>query len=135
MEWSLPQPLALGDGLGTLSIERSPGEPPEGSGIDESNRTLTVRGRQPDDRLQPESSRPTRTLKAWLSQSPIPPWFRDAIPLVPGQNGLAVIGDVVLEPTLAEWLGTQGMALRWAPADPALAWAWSECRARLLGLK
>lgn len=148
-EWDGSAPLELGVPGGALELvatgattalgERSraadqdpPGQPTDSAGAPRSGVELIVRGRRSGDRLRPDPSGPSRDLKAWLSRSPLPPWFRDSVPVVPGADGLAALGDVVFDPILARHLRQRRLALHWRPAEPALAWAWRQCRASLL---
>lgn len=96
---------------------------------------LTVRSRRPGDRLRTEPGRPSRSLKQWFSASPLPPWLRGFVPIIDRGDTVCAVGDVVLDPQLAERLRRTGQRLVWQPANPGLAWAWRRCRASLLRLK
>jgi tRNA(Ile)-lysidine synthase len=93
---------------------------------------LKLRPRAAGDRLRPRPDGPSRSLKQWLSISPLPPWLRSAVPLLCRDGEVVTVADAILDRTLQSRLEACGARLRWAPADPGLAWAWERCRASLL---
>ena len=72
-EARLPIP-ALG---GELRFRRT-----RGKGIDASRAPLSVRLRAGGERLQPDASRPRRTLKNLFQEAGVPAWERDRLPLL-----------------------------------------------------
>ena len=75
IEWKGERRLRLPGG--ELHFRRT-----RGAGIDPKNRTLVVRRRSGGERLQPDARRPRRTLKNLFQEAGVPPWQRDALPLV-----------------------------------------------------
>jgi tRNA(Ile)-lysidine synthase len=129
--------LDLGPVTGQLTLEPAPTDSdlvtsrPDDLGALQ----LPVRSREPGDRIRPRPGGPSRSLKQWFSSAEVPPWLRDAIPLIPGDQELRAIGQTVLDPVLQRTLSEARLTLRWRPADPGLAWAWRECSGSLLGLE
>ena len=151
VQWPGTAPLPLGDTAGILLLESLSREaqeaaagaapadrPEEAVGAAEAaplTPPLTIRYRQPGDRLRAAPERPSRRLKKWFSASPLPPWLRGFVPIVGGRETVSAVGDVVLDADLAQRLRRSGRQLCWQPANPGLAWAWDRCRASLLRLK
>ena len=96
---------------------------------------LSLRPRQPGDRLRLRPEAPSTPLKQWMSQSALPPWLRSAVPLICRHKRVVALGDLVLDGTLDAALSKNHARLRWTPADPRLAWGWERCRASLLGVE
>ncbi|MEE4175441.1 MAG: tRNA lysidine(34) synthetase TilS [Xanthomonadales bacterium] len=93
---------------------------------------LTLRRRAPGDRLRIGRNARSRPLKQWLSTSLLPPWQRDAVPVLCRDSDVLAIADAVLDDDLAAHLSAAGRGLRWSPPDPGLGWAWERCRPGLL---
>jgi tRNA(Ile)-lysidine synthase len=93
---------------------------------------LSLRPRAAGDRLRLRPDGPSRPLKQWMSSSPLPPWLRSALPLLCRGEEVVAVADVIFDSTLQSQLEASGARLRWAPADPGLAWAWERCRSSLL---
>lgn len=94
-------------------------EPVIGAGIDATRLKqgpVAVRLRRGGERFQPDRERPRRTLKNLLQEARIPPWEREALPL------LTCAGEVVWVPGLGvDWgyrcrPGQPGLILHWVGA-------------------
>lgn len=78
-DWDGAQPLLLPDGR-RLAVE----------GEGRPARPWRVRYRRGGERLRPRPGRPSRELRTWLQERDVPPWEREALPLV--LDGDDVIG-------------------------------------------
>jgi tRNA(Ile)-lysidine synthase len=56
-----------------------------------SNQKLKIRNRQGGESFKPDSKRPTKKIKQLLQESDLPPWERDALPLIFIGNELAAV--------------------------------------------
>ena len=56
-----------------------------------SNQKLKIRNRQGGESFKPDSKRPTKKIKQLLQESNLPPWERDALPLIFVGDELAFI--------------------------------------------
>ncbi|GIX26427.1 MAG: tRNA(Ile)-lysidine synthase [Burkholderiales bacterium] len=110
IEWRGEAKLALPWG-GTIEFE-----PTTGAGIDAARLKqgpVAVRLRRGGERFQPDGGRPRRTLKNLLQEARVPPWEREALPL------LTCGGEVVWVPGLGvDW------GYRCPPGQPGLIPHW-----------
>jgi len=70
--------------------------------------------------MQLHPSGPSRSLKDLLRESGIPPWLREAIPVLYWQGRPASIGDWLTSPGLRQFLDREGARLEWRPNLPLL---------------
>ena len=107
--WALAQPLELAHGR--LDAERV-----EDGELAPAVAVVEVRGRRRGDRLQPAGRSGTRVLKDLFQAAAVPPWDRDAYPL------LCVDGALALVPRIAVAQGFAahgpGWRIRWTPHPP-----------------
>lgn len=87
-----------------------------------------ITARAGGERFRSRPDGPSRSLKQWLSGLPLPPWLRPAVPLVFEGERLLAAGDIALDGAFSRRLREEGATLCWKPVDPALQWAWDECR-------
>jgi tRNA(Ile)-lysidine synthase len=116
LAWPDPhEPLALGAGLGTLSLEPST----DGGLRPEALRLAPWRivSRRGGERLRLPGRAGRRSLKKLLHAAGVPPWLRSRIPLLEIGGKLAAVGDLWID---EDW---------WAPRGSE-AWrlSWRDCR-------
>lgn len=87
-DWDLQQPLALGEGLGTLQAVFSVGR---GLRIPAGQTMLQVRFRQGGEHIKPIGAAYTYSLKKLLQAHAIPVWQRGSIPLIYHENELVMV--------------------------------------------
>lgn len=98
-------------GSGGLQLERRSGE-----GIDLgrlAGKTLNLRPREGGEEMRAGAGRPRRALKKILQEANVPPWEREALPLVFADDELIACPGVAIEPG---WLcppGVDGLNLTW----------------------
>jgi tRNA(Ile)-lysidine synthase len=93
--------LELGDGAGAIlfrlgKAERGAGSPVEAR-IDAAKLAqgvISVRWREGGERFQPRASRPRRSLKHLLQEAALPPWEREALPLLYCGDALAWVPGI-----------------------------------------
>ncbi|MGE3667922.1 MAG: tRNA lysidine(34) synthetase TilS, partial [Steroidobacteraceae bacterium] len=61
--------------------------------LDSLPATLSVRWRSGGERLRPRPGGPTRTVKSLMQEARIPPWEREAMPLLHAGERLIAVGD------------------------------------------
>ncbi|MDR2874800.1 MAG: tRNA lysidine(34) synthetase TilS [Methylobacillus sp.] len=98
-KWQLPH--------GTLTFTRKQGQGLSANKIPDQ---LEIRARSGGERFRPDAARPTRSLRNLLQESGIPPWQRDALPLIyAGERlaaipGIGVACDLQAAPDEAGWV-------------------------------
>ena len=92
---------AVGTGLAAGTLAASP---------------VTVRLREGGERLRLEAGRSPRPLKRLLHDAGIPPWQREALPLVWCGNALAAVPGIGVDAAFRATAGAAGLVLRWHPA-------------------
>jgi tRNA(Ile)-lysidine synthase len=117
--WEDGEPLYLGPVTGTLSLEPRPRS--------SLPATWRVRSRRGGERFASSADQEPLRLKGLLQGAGLPPWLRDAVPLLCAGNEVLAIGDWRLAPSLKRWLEHHGSQLRWRPGDPHLA-SWRDSR-------
>lgn len=73
------------------------------------HRDWLIRARHPGDRIQPQGSAFSRSLKNWFQEQACPPWIRNTIPLVEIEDRLACIVGLAVD-------------LHYAPRPGEAAW-------------
>ena len=74
---------------------------------------LRITNRKGGERFKPNALRPTRTLKHLLQEANIPPWQRDALPLIYWQETLAFVPGIGVAHDLAATENELGIDLNW----------------------
>ena len=105
------QTLDLGPGLGALTLTGPDAEPQP---------DWRVGPRRPGEKIRLYPGGPSRKLKKVMQELPIPPWQRTSIPILSWEGETVAVGDWLLAPRLAAWLGQSGLGVRWSPTDPSL---------------
>ena len=108
IEWKGERRLRLPGG--ELHFRRT-----RGAGIDPKNRTLVVRRRGGGERLQPDARRPRRTLKNLFQEAGVPPWQRDALPLVFCGGELAWVPGLGVDARFQAAANASAVVLQWQP--------------------
>jgi tRNA(Ile)-lysidine synthase len=99
-------------------------EPVTGSGIRRdllAQGEVSLRSRQGGERLRPRTGGPTRTLRHLFQESALPPWWRDALPLVFRGGTLICVPGVAVDAAAQAGPGEPGLQLRWEPFIPDAA--------------
>ena len=108
LEWKGERRLALPGG--ELRFRRT-----RGAGIDLRNRPLVIRRRSGGERLQPDAKRPRRTLKNLFQEAGVPPWQRDALPLVYCGEALAWVPGIGVDARFQAAAGASAVVPEWLP--------------------
>jgi tRNA(Ile)-lysidine synthase len=80
--------------------------------------TVTIAPRRGGERLTLDARRPRRALAAWLYDAALPPWERDALPLVFCDGVLAAVPSLGADLAWRAAPGRQGWRLDWRPDVP-----------------
>ncbi len=91
-------------------------KPEEGRGLSVDKlraEPVTVRLRQGGERLQPDPRRPRRTLKNLLQERGVPPWRRDALPLLYCGETLVSVPGIGDESAWRAQEGERGLIVSW----------------------
>lgn len=93
-------------------------EPAEGAGVARAalaDAEVSVRTRVGGERIRLDASRPRQALKRVLQAAAIPPWQRDALPLVYCGHTLAAVAGIGVDAAFQARPGAAGYNLRWHP--------------------
>jgi len=93
---------AIGEGLSAVKCE---------------NRAINVRPRGGGERLQLAASRPRRSLKALLQEAALPPWQRDALPLLFCDDRLIAAPGIGVDVAFQSEPGETAIVLDWQPDE------------------
>lgn len=105
-DWDGRAPLALADGSELHLLGAS--------GFDAPLR-LMPRAQAPG-RFRPQAGRPACSLQSMFAALGMPPWCREAVPLLAcPQRGLVAIADLAYEAGFDAWLRERGARLLWQP--------------------
>ena len=88
----------------------------EGTGINLNKLTqspVTIRFRQGGERLRPDCKRPRRSLKNLLREASLPPWEREALPLIYSAERLVCVPSIGVECDFQAAAGEQGLVVSW----------------------
>jgi tRNA(Ile)-lysidine synthase len=114
-EWSLSwhgeKQLVIPDLGGTARFTRR-----KGLGISLQKlmeKPVTLRMRQGGERLRPDSDRPRRSLKNLLREASLPPWEREALPLIFSGAHLVCVPGIGVDCTYRTAAGEQGITVEW----------------------
>jgi tRNA(Ile)-lysidine synthase len=89
----LDQPIECGE-IGTFELRRVVGRGIAASSVDLNS--LVLRFRRGGERLRPSIKQPRRRLKDWLSESNIPPWERELLPLLVYNDEVVSVGERIV---------------------------------------
>ncbi|MFP4155455.1 MAG: tRNA lysidine(34) synthetase TilS [Halothiobacillaceae bacterium] len=116
LQWDLSTPLALPDGRVLQAVTGSPGEGLDPMRLAEwmqaDGWTLTVRNRQPGDRIRPRGSPVHRRLKNLFQEAGIPPWERDRIWVIEVAGEIVQVGHHWVAESMASPGRTAGLIVR-----------------------
>jgi tRNA(Ile)-lysidine synthase len=87
-----------------------------GAGLDRQRllgQRVTIRARRGGERLQPDSSRPRRTVKNLLQEAGLPPWRRDRLPYIYCGEDLACVPGVAIDFRFRAGEGRPGIVPTW----------------------
>jgi tRNA(Ile)-lysidine synthase len=90
-----------------------------GAGLDAtrlSGAPVRIRSRIGGERFSRGAGRPRRALKSLLQEADVPPWRRDATPLVFCGDELVWVAELGMAPEFAAAPSTAGVAIAWQPA-------------------
>lgn len=76
---------------------------------------LFVRSRRGGERMQLAANRPRRALKSILQDAEVPPWQREALPLVTCGDVVVAVPSIGVDATWQAPEGARGVALTWTP--------------------
>ena len=99
---------------GVVRFTRTPG-----AGVDAQRLVAApvhVRSRSGGERLQLAVNRPRRALKAILQDAAIPPWQRQALPLVYSGPSLAAVAGLAVDAEFIAAATADGITISWHPA-------------------
>ncbi|BCB28309.1 tRNA(Ile)-lysidine synthase [Sulfurimicrobium lacus] len=74
---------------------------------------VTIRVRQGGERLRPDSTRPSRSLKNLFQETGMPPWSRQALPLLYSGENLAAVVGIGIDCRFQAQPGEPGVMLEW----------------------
>ena len=90
----------------------------QGQGIDLQRMrgvTLRVRSRQGGERMQVAANRPRRALKSILQDAGMPPWQREALPIVVCGDDVVAVPGIGVDASWQAREGARGIVLTWIP--------------------
>lgn len=111
LAWSNGPTMSLGTDFGDLVMAGPDGRLPG---------DWHIGPRKNGARMQLHAQGPRRSLKSLLRESGIPPWLREAVPVLYWKDEPASIGDWLMSPELRQFLAEQGAHLEWRPNLPLL---------------
>jgi tRNA(Ile)-lysidine synthase len=109
-QWHGEKELAIGE-LGVIRFVRR-----KSAGINVKKLVespVTIRFRQGGERLRPDCNRPRRSLKNLLREASLPPWEREALPLIYSGEHLACVPGIGIECDFQAVPGEQGLLVSW----------------------
>jgi tRNA(Ile)-lysidine synthase len=116
LSWPDPrEPLALGAGLGTLSLERTTDGGLRSDALRQA--PWQVVGRRGGERLRLPGRAGRRSLKKLLHAAGVPPWLRARIPLVEIGGTLAAVGDLWIDEAWWAPHGSEAWRLSWRDCE------------------
>ncbi len=101
---------------GTLVFERTDGTGLAASKLERGR--VTLRSRSGGERMQLAANRPQRALKKLMQEAHLPPWQRNALPLVWCGDELAAVPRIGVAPAFQAGPGEAGWMLEWRPEAP-----------------
>jgi tRNA(Ile)-lysidine synthase len=82
-----------------------------------SEHPVTIRMRQGGERLRPDCNRPRRSLKNLLREAALPPWERDALPLIFSGEHLVCVPGIGIDCAYQAAVGEPGLVVEWRQMD------------------
>lgn len=122
MPWPAGTQLRLDHDFGSLHLEEAKSVP-EG---------LHVGPRRQGTAMRLHAGGPHRPVKDLLRESGIPPWLRDAVPVLYRDGDPQAVGDWHLSAACQEWLATHGAVYHWQPAHDLLRKLRAEAHAAII---
>lgn len=110
-EWHGEKQLIIADLGGTIRFMRR-----KGMGINLHKLTeslVTIRMRQGGERLRPVGNRPRRSLKNLLREASLPPWEREALPLIFSGEHLVCVPGIGVDCGFQAVAGEPGIVVEW----------------------
>jgi tRNA(Ile)-lysidine synthase len=83
-----------------------------------SEQPVTIRMRRGGERLRPDCNRPRRSLKNLLREAALPPWERDALPLIFSGDHLVCVPGIGIDCAYQETAGEPGLVVEWRQTSP-----------------
>lgn len=114
-------PVQPGTELVVPAIGRLGLQPAQGQGArltDLTGRRLTIRFRQGGERFRPLGRQHSQELKKLLQEAGVPPWERDRLPLLYGDDRLLAVADLWVSAEHAAAPAEVGLILAWQKAAP-----------------
>ncbi|SOD42101.1 tRNA lysidine(34) synthetase TilS [Nitrosovibrio sp. Nv4] len=111
--WKGEQELTIAELGGTLKLTRH-----EGAGLNLqklSGQAVTIRPRRGGERLRPDCNRPRRSLKNLLREASLPPWEREALPLIFSEERLVCVPGIGVDCDFQAVAGEPGLLVEWQP--------------------
>lgn len=100
-------------GAGVLSLQQGRGEGVRLALLSQGG--VSIRRRQGGERLRPHAGGPSRTLRNLLQEACLPPWWRDALPLLFREHVLLCVPGVAVDVSARAGPDEMGLSLRWEP--------------------
>lgn len=117
--WRGESELRLPQLGGILSFRHESGME-NGTGIHLAKLTeqpVTIRMRRGGERLRPDCNRPRRSLKNLLREAALPPWERDALPLIFSGDHLVCVPGIGIDCAYQAAAGEPGLMVEWRQTD------------------
>ncbi len=98
------------------SLEAANFSIPKSAGINLSKlmeKPATIRLRQGGERLRPDCKRPRRSLKNLLQEAALPPWEREALPLLFSGEHLVWVPGIGIDCEFQATAGEPGLVVKW----------------------
>jgi len=111
LPWTSGMQLNLGNEAGTLELSGPQTNPPAG---------WAAGPRKAGDRMSLHEGGPRHTIKELMRNGGIPPWLREAVPVLYWDDRPVAVGDWLLHPDLHGFLKRNGLRYRWRPRHPLL---------------
>jgi len=111
LEWNGEEQLAISELDGVIQFSRC-----QSTGINLDKLVelpVTIRPRRGGERLRPNYNRPRRSLKNLLREAGLPPWERQALPLIFSGERLACVPGIGVDCDYQAAPGEQGLAVSW----------------------
>lgn len=111
IEWRNKAELLLPNGCGLLRVKKTIGAGIAQNRLDGKN--LTIRSRVGGEAIRLSATRPRRSLKNLLQEAKIPPWHRDALPLLFCDETLIWVPDIGVDVTFVADEAEPGLLFSW----------------------
>ena len=111
LAWHGEKRLLIAELGGTISFS-----PRKSAGVNLSRlmeNPVTIRLRQGGERLRPDCKRPRRSLKNLLQEATLPPWEREALPLLFSGEHLVWVPGIGIDCEFQATAGEPGLVVKW----------------------